>query len=74
MEAIPQLIEMLPQIITTIVTVLARNFPKIVEAGGKIITSIVAGIISLLGKLGEAGWKIIESIGNVLKELPRKSN
>ena len=73
-EAIPQLIEMLPQIITTIVTVLARNFPKIVEAGGKIITSIVAGIISLLGKLGEAGWKIIESIGNVLKELPRKSN
>ena len=64
---------MLPQIITTIVTTLSKNFPKIVQAGGKIITSLVAGVISLLGKVGEAAGKVIQSIANVFKELPSKA-
>ena len=48
-EALPRLIDKVPEIIEKLFDAFIRNFPKIVEAGGQLIGKLIVGIIGSLG-------------------------
>jgi phage-related protein len=72
LQALPQLIAMLPQIITTIVTTLTSNLPKILQMGGKILVELGKGILSMIGTILSNVGTVISKIINKFLELPKK--
>lgn len=63
-DALPQLIEKLPEIITKIVSVLIDNLPKLLEASVQIVIALAKGIIQSLPQLIRQIPNIIVSIKN----------
>ena len=66
LEAIPQLISMLPTIIETTVRVLSNNLPKIIQAGITILTNLINGILNALPQLVAMVPQLISTIVTTL--------
>ena len=71
-EALPQLIEMLPEIIVTIVNTLTQNLPKIIQMGAEILVKLGKGILSMLKTLVKNCKEVVSSVVKVFMELPSK--
>ena len=69
-QALPQLVQMLPQIITTIVNYITNNLPQILKMGVEILLALAEGIVKSVGNLASAGWEIIKTLVGTLASLP----
>ena len=61
-QAIPELIAQLPQLITTIVSTLIQNLPKIVSMGADILVALLDGIVQSIGSIGDTCVQVIGAI------------
>ena len=61
---------MLPQIITTIITVLVQNIPLILNVGVQILTGLIDGIVQSLPALKSIIWDVPQQIMSVLSSVP----
>lgn len=68
-QALPQLLQKAPEIISNLVTALVENAPKLLAAGYEVIVSLVSGLIDNLDQLGSACGQIIGTIVSGVAEL-----
>lgn len=73
-EALPQVIEMMPTIVKQLAQVLIKNAPAILKAGVSLIGALAQGIKSAVGKVLSAVRSIGNTIVNQLKTIPSKVN
>lgn len=66
-NALPALVEYIPQIILNIVTALANNLPRLMEMGVNMIVSLLTGIIATIPKLIEQFPNMIKTIFTIWK-------
>lgn len=71
-EALPQVISMLPKIVKQIASVLIKNAPAILKAGIQLISALAKGLMGAVGKARSAIAKVGNAIINYLKEIPSK--
>lgn len=67
-DAIPVLLESLPEIITALVQTLIELAPELVKAAAQIIAELVLGIVENLDKIGEVAGTLIDAFVNVVTE------
>lgn len=66
-NALPVLVEYIPQIILNIVTALANNLPRLMEMGVNMIVSLLTGIIATIPQLIEQFPNMIKTIFTIWK-------
>jgi phage-related protein len=66
-NALPVLVEYIPQIILNIVTAIANNLPRLMEMGVNMIVSLLTGIIATVPKLIEQFPNMIRTIFTIWK-------
>ena len=72
LEGIPELVAMLPEVITSIISFVAENLPTILEAGAEILVSLVSGIIGAIPDLIASLPEIIKAVTQGLAEAAPK--
>ena len=63
-NALPVLIEAMPQLITAIVTCLIENLPQILSAGVRVIMALIQGIVGSIPQLSSNMPRVVSSIVN----------
>ena len=66
-EALPMLIEKLPEIVIKIVSALVKEAPRLVSAGIELALELLKGILSLPGQIKEAGKNLIKGLWEGIK-------
>lgn len=66
-NALPVLVEYIPQIILNIVTAIANNLPQLIQAGVNMIISLLTGILQCIPKLIEQFPNMIKTIFTIFK-------
>ena len=66
-QAIPQLIAALPQIITSTVNTIIANLPKIIQTGIELLGALISGIIRAIPSLVAALPQVFSAIINAFK-------
>ncbi len=62
LNALPELIEALPRIITTIIDFVTNNMPKIIELGITLIVQLAAGLVKAIPELVKSLPQIVAAI------------
>jgi len=63
-EATPQLLNMMPQIVTQLVDAIMSHGQEILEVGVKLIGMLIVGIFQSIHSLAQAGVKVLESLND----------
>jgi len=66
-EALPQLIDRIPEIIDKLITAITDNLPKIIEAGVELTVKLAVGIVKAIPQLVSKIPQIISSLINGIK-------
>lgn len=67
-DALPELIAMLPEIISTITATLIDHIPEIIEAGFQLVIALIKGIVEYAANLPAAWNKEIEAFKSAVAE------
>ena len=65
-NAIPQLVAALPQVLNAIITTITQNLPKIIQSGIELIGALISGLIQAIPSLIAAVPKIISAIWDTI--------